>query len=255
MPPFVKRRKPALPGSIPDVLGMFHAEVRFYREIAPVVGVRVPFCYRAGDDDSGTLLELEDLSAWSPGADPVAAARLLGGMHRRWAGEAPERWPWLRPLGAGVDLVEQLFARTWPGLARRGGLPPQVASFGARMAEPGQVTAAERAIAGAGPLTLIHGDAQACNMRTGPGGEIALLDWEDVSAAPGLLDLAWLLTASAAPGQWDETIAAYGPSVHLDLVLPAVMVQGLFMLSDMPLGSPEAHAQSGRLGEAQRRLA
>jgi hypothetical protein len=255
VPPFVKRRKPALPGSIPDALGMFHAEVRFYREIAPVVGVRVPFCYRASDDDSGTLLELEDLSAWNPGADPVAAARLLGGMHRRWAGEAPERWPWLRPLGAGVDLVEQLFARTWPGLARRGGLPPQVASFGARMAEPGQVTAAERAIAGAGPLTLIHGDAQACNMRTGPGGEIALLDWEDVSAAPGLLDLAWLLTASAAPGQWNETIAAYGPSVHLDLVLPAVMVQGLFMLSDMPLGSPEAHAQSDRLGEALRRLA
>lgn len=50
-------------------------------------------------------------------------------------------------------------------------------------------------------------------------------------------------------------LAAYGPSLHLDLVLPAVMVQGLFTLSDMPLGSPEAHAQSGRLGEALQRLA
>jgi aminoglycoside phosphotransferase (APT) family kinase protein len=122
------------------------------------------------------------------------------------------------------------------------------------MAEPGQVTAAEQAVAGAGPLTLIHGDAQARNMRTGPGGEIALLDWEDVSAAPGILDLAWLLTASAAPGQWDETIAAYGSSAHLGLVLPAVMVQGLFMLSDMPPGSPDANAQSARLGEALQRL-
>jgi hypothetical protein len=91
-------------------------------------------------------------------------------------------------------------------------------------------------------------------MRTGPGGEIALLDWEDVSAAPGILDLAWLLTASVAPGRWAETLAAYGPSVHLDLVLPAVMVQGLFMVSDMPIGSPDARAQSGRLGEALRRL-
>jgi hypothetical protein len=75
VPPFVKRREPALPGSIPDVLGMFHAEVRFYREIAPVAGVRVPFCYRSGDDDRGTLLELEDLSAWwssySPGPGPA----------------------------------------------------------------------------------------------------------------------------------------------------------------------------------------
>ncbi len=254
MPPFVKRRKPATPGSIPAVLGMFHAEVRFYREIAPVAGVRVPSCYRAEDDDSGTLLELEDLSAWSPGADPAAAARLLGGMHRRWAGEAPERWPWLRPLGAGADLVEQLFARTWPDLARRGDFPPETAAFGGRMAEPGQVTAAERAIAGAGPLTLVHGDAQARNMRTSPNGEIALLDWEDVSAAPGILDLAWLLTASVAPDQWDETVAAYGPASHLDRVLPAVMVQGLFLLSDTPPGSPEAQAQSSRLTEALRRL-
>jgi hypothetical protein len=233
---------------------MFRAEVWFYREIAPVAGVRVPSCYRAEDDGNGTLLELEDLSAWSPGADPAAAARILSGMHRRWAGQAPERWPWLRPPGAGAGLVEQLFAGTWPGLARRGDLSPEAAAFGARMAEPGQVTAAERAIAGAGPLTLVHGDAQAGNMRTSPYGEIALLDWEDVSAAPGVLDLAWLLTASVAPGQWDETIAAYGPASHLDRVLPAVMVQGLFMLSDTPPGSPEAHAQSSRLNEALRRL-
>ena len=254
MPPFVKRRKPPAPGSVPDVLGMFHAEVRFYREIAPVVGVRVPECYRAQDDDSGTLLEIEDLSAWSPGADPAAAAGLLSGMHRRWLGEAPERWPWLRPLGAGVGLVEQLFTETWPGLAGRGDLPPAVASFGARMAGPGQVTAAEEAIAEAGPLTLVHGDAQAGNMRTSPDGEVALLDWEDVSAAPGVLDLAWLLTASVDPGRWDEVIAAYGPASGLDRVLPAVMVQGLLTMAGTPARSPEARAQASRLAEGCRRL-
>lgn len=254
MPPFVKRREPAPPGSIPDVLGIFRAEVRFYTQIAPVAGVRVPACYLAEDGDGGTLLELEDLSAWSIGADPCAAARLLSGMHRRWAGEAPARWPWLRPPGAGADLVEQLFARTWPDLARRGDLPAEVAAFGARMAERGQVTAAGRAIAGAGPLTLVHGDAHDRNMRTSPDGEIALLDWEDVSAAPGVLDLAWLLTASVAPGQWDETIAAYGPAGHLNRVLPAVMVQGLFMVSRTPPGSPEARSQSSRLTQALRHL-
>jgi hypothetical protein len=97
--------------------------------------------------------------------------------------------------------------------------------------------------------------AQACNMRTGPGEESTLLDREDVSAAPGILDLAWLLTASVALGGWDEAISTYGLSIHLGFALPAVMVQGLFVLSDMPLGSPEARAQSGRLGEALRRLA
>src|SRR6202034_2105809 len=126
VPPFVKRRTPPAPGSIPDVLGMFHAEVRFYREIAPVVGVR--------------------------------------------------------------------------------------------MAAPGQVNGAE-----ACPLTLVHGDAQARNMRTSPDGEVALLDWEDVSAAPGIVDLAWLLTASVDPGQWDAAIAAYGPASGLERVLPAIM--------------------------------
>jgi hypothetical protein len=79
-----------------------------------------------------------------------------------------------------------------------------------------------------------------------PGGRVA---------APGILDLAWLLTASVALGGWDEAISTYGLSIHLGLVLPAVMVQGLLMLSDMPLGSPEARAQSGRLAEALRRLA
>ncbi len=106
MPPFVKRRPPAAPGSIPAVLGMFTGEVRFYREIAPLLGVRVPACYTAEDTADGTLLVLEDLSAWTPGADPARAARVLSGMHHRWSGAGPVRWPWLRPIGAAIDLVE-----------------------------------------------------------------------------------------------------------------------------------------------------
>jgi hypothetical protein len=53
---------------------MFVAEVRSYREIASEVGVRVPACRSALVDESGTRLELEDLSAWEPGADLAAAA-------------------------------------------------------------------------------------------------------------------------------------------------------------------------------------
>lgn len=262
-PRHVKRRAVPPPGSIPEALGMFAAEVRFYREIAPAVGaagVRVPVCYLAEDSGDGTLLELEELSAWRLGADPAAAAALLGTMHRRWAGEAPARWPWLRPIGAAVDLVERLYARTWPGLAERGDLPPGLAAFGAGLV--GRVTEAEHAIAAAGPLTLVHGDAQARNMRTGPGGEVALLDWEDVSAAPGALDLGWLLTASTDPGRWDEVIAAYGRPEHgtgvmagpLAQVLPAVMVQGFLSMTDEPPGAPEASAWVSRLTEALRRV-
>ena len=193
---YVKRRGRPVPGSIPGVLDLFRAEVRFYREIAPVVGVRVPVCYQAEDTGDGTVLVLEDLSAWQPGADPVAAARLLAGMHRRWEGQVT-RWPWLRPAGAAADLVGRLFDRAWPQLVTRGGLTPSVVAAGERLA--GRVVDAESAVAAAGTLTLVHGDASVLNMRTGPGGEIVLVDWEDVSAAPGVLDLAWLLVSSVDP--------------------------------------------------------
>lgn len=252
MPPFVKRRAPAAPGSIPAVLGMFTGEVRFYREIASLLGVRVPACYTAEDTADGTLLVLEDLSGWAPGADPAAAARVLSGMHHRWSGAGPVRWPWLRPVGAAIDLVEELYGQTWPHLVQRGDLPRPVAAFSEALL--GRVIDAERAILDAGPLTIVHGDAQARNMRTGPAGEVALLDWEDVSAAPGLLDLAWLLTSSTDPDRWDEVIDAYGPAEGLHHVLPAVIVQGLLSLTGEPPGSPEARGWTARLDEACSRL-
>jgi hypothetical protein len=215
---YVKHRKPPAPGSITAALDSFRAEVRFYREIAPVLGVRVPRCYQTEDKSDGTTLVLEDLSAWRPGADPVAAARLLSGMHRRWAGRAPELWPWLRPVGAAADLVEELFDRVWPELASRPDLTAGVRWLGARLA--GRVAESEHDIGHLGPLTLVHGDASLRNMRTGPGGEVVLLDWEDVSAAPGVLDLAWLLLSSVQPARWDAVIAAYGAADPLSVVLP-----------------------------------
>jgi aminoglycoside phosphotransferase (APT) family kinase protein len=205
---------------------MFRSEVRFYREIAPTVGVRVPDCYRAEISDDGTLLVLEDLSSWQPGADPVAAAQVLAAMHARWTGRALARWPWLRPVGAAVDLVEALYDETWPQLTARQDLTPAVADLARKLL--GSVAASERATEGAGPLTLTHGDASMANMRTGPAAEIVLLDWEDVSASPGIVDLA--------------------------AVLPAVAVQGLFSLSDTPDGSAAAAEWIARLDAVTRYL-
>jgi hypothetical protein len=58
-PGYVKRRGRPAPGSIPEVLDIFRAEVRFYLQIAPVAGVRVPACYRA-DTPAGSA----EASAW-----------------------------------------------------------------------------------------------------------------------------------------------------------------------------------------------
>jgi hypothetical protein len=248
----VKRRHPPAAGTIPDVLQMFRAEVRFYREIAPVVGVRVPECCRSEDSDEGTLLVLEDLSAWRPGADPVAAAALLAQMHTRWEDQAHLRWPWLRRVGAASTLVANLYDHVWSDLALRPDLTAGVRAHGNRLA--GRVIDVESAVARAGPLTLVHGDASLRNMRTGPDGEIALLDWEDVSAVPAALDLAWLLVSSVDPEQWEDVIAAYGSAGGLADALPAVVIQGLLSLADAPEGSTDAQAWISRLTEAHRYL-
>lgn len=250
---YAKRRPRPVPGSIAAVLDIFGAEVRFYQQIAPAAGVRVPVCYQASQTSAGTVLVLEDLSDWRPGADPAAAAGVLAQMHRRWEGQADLRWPWLRRPGAAADLVEDLFSQTWPTLAVRGDLTPAVVALGARLL--GRVAEAERAAGRPGPMTLVHGDASLDNMRTGPGGEVALLDWEDVSAAPGVLDLAWLLVSSVDPARWREVITAYGPPVGLAAVLPAVTVQGLLSLADAPAGSTRATAWIRRIEAAASRLA
>ena len=183
--------------------------MRFYREIAPVVGVRVPACYRAEVDNDGTLLELEDLSTWRAGAAPDGVARVLFTMHQRWEGKAHRRWPWLRPVGAAADLVGDLFDRVWATeLVYRKALTPQLRSVGERLV--GHVVDVEREVAAGGPITLVHGDVSTQNLRTGPGDQIVLLDWEDVSAGPGALDVAWLLLSSIEPEQWGEVISAYG---------------------------------------------
>jgi Phosphotransferase enzyme family len=240
-----KQRGVPAPGTIPAALDMFRSEVRFYLEIAPAVGVRVPECHQAEVTGDGTLLILEDLSSWRPGADPVEAARVLAELHARWVGVAPLRWPWLRRIGAAVDLVESLYDRTWPALAARADLTPAVRSLAQKLI--GNVTASEYAISRAGPLTLLHGDASLANMRTSSSAEIALLDWEDVSAAPGIADLAWLLISSVEPSRWAEVIAGYGTSAGLTDVLPAVVVQGLFELSGTPDQSSEGAAWLARL--------
>jgi len=248
----VKRRGRPAPGSIAEALDIFSSEIRFYRQIAPEAGVRVPACYLAADQPDGTLLVLEDLSGWAPGAEPAAAARVLARMHARWSGRAALRWPWLRPVGAAAELVEDLYRKTWPDLARRDDLPPAVRQLGEKLV--GKVTESELAAGRAGPLTLAHGDASAANMRTNTTGEIALLDWEDVSAAPGIGDLAWLLVSSVEPGRWDEVTGAYGSADRLLDALPAAAVQGLLSLSGSADGSAEAAAWGERLAFAAARL-
>jgi len=221
---FTKRRDAAKPGSIPDVLQMFPREVRFYREVAPYVGVRTPACHLAEEHEGATYLELEDLSAWRLGAEPAVAARVLHDLHARWEGSAVERWPWLPRPDLG-NLVGELYEETWPSARERPELTAVVRELGDSLV--GRVAEVDQRAEASGPVTFTHGDASALNMRTSPEGEVALLDWEDYGAGPGIVDLAWHLVSSVAPAHWDAAIAAYGDSSGLADALPSAAVQGL----------------------------
>jgi hypothetical protein len=249
---YVKQRGRAAPGSIPERLESFSREVRFYQEVAAHVGVRVPACQLAEvGPDGGTRLELEDLSAWSPGAEPEAAAATLRGLHDSWQGSAVERWPWL-PRPYADDLVDELFSAAWPSLRERRDLSREARELGDRLV--GRVAEVERDAAAAGPTTLTHGDASTANMRTSPSGVVALLDWEDYGAGPGVADLAWHLVSSVEPRRWDAAIDAYGASGGLEQALPAAVVQALLSLSDDPDGDPAARRWVSGATEAARRL-
>ena len=221
---FTKRRDAATPGSIPDVLQMFPREVRFYREVAPYVGVRTPVCYLAEEHDGATHLELEDLSSWHLGAEPTVAARVLRDLHARWEGSAVERWPWLPRPDLGT-LVGEMYDEAWASARERPELTPAVRDLGESLV--GRVAEVDERAETSGPITFTHGDASALNMRTSPDGEVALLDWEDYGAGPGIVDLAWHLVSSVAPVDWDAAVTAYGESSGLADALPSAAVQGL----------------------------
>lgn len=247
---FTKRRDAADPGSIPDVLQMFPREVRFYREVAPYVGVRTPGCHLAEVHEGATHLELEDLSSWRPGADPDVAARTLRDLHDRWEGVAVERWPWL-PRADVSDLVGALYDEAWAAARDRPELTEAVRDLGDSLA--GHVAEVEERAEASGPVTFTHGDASALNMRTSPVGEVALLDWEDYGAGPGIVDLAWHLVSSVAPADWDVAIAAYGDSSGLADALPSAAVQGLLSFA-FETGHEDRGQWVHRLEEAARRL-
>src|SRR5262245_18102108 len=247
---FTKRREAARPGSIPDVLQMFHRDVRFYREVAPYVGVRTPACYIAEERDGATHLELEDLSSWRPGADPAVAARLLRDLHARWEGTVLDRWPWL-PRPDVSDLVGALDDETWAAARRRPELTDAVRDLGDQLV--GRIPEVERQAEESGPVTFTHGDASALNMRTAPDGEVALLDWEDYGAGPGIVDLAWHLVSSVAPDEWDAAIDAYGDTSVLTDALPPVAVQGLLSFA-FEEGHDDAREWVAGLDEVARRI-
>jgi hypothetical protein len=180
-------------------MGVYEAEVRFYRELAPTVGVRSPRLY-AGEVDPATgrfTLAIEDLAGFGTVGDMIAggtvaqASSALAALAQlqagRWCDPALRELPWL----ADLNRTRMLFAAVEPALE------PFLARFGPRL-EPEQIALLERTAPLAmgwaerflaGPAVVVHGDYRMDNLMFPPaGGAAAVLDWQVVRLGPPLVD-------------------------------------------------------------------
>ncbi len=246
---FVKSRTPPEPGSIPAMLGMFENEIRFDEELADSVTVRTPNCYRAELSEDGTLLELEDLSSWKAGADPVAAVRVLAELHQSFSAADLEAWPWLWRGDTAADAIGALFDTRWEGLRSAPAISERIRTVGDELV--GRVPNIEKREARHDSPTLIHGDASFLNMRTSASGELALLDWEDVRIGDGTYDVAWMLVSSVEPTQWNQTLSSYdAPLLSWTNAFESAVVQGLLTMSSPEISSAAALGWVSRLERA-----
>ncbi len=188
--------------------GTYEIEASFYRDLAPVLPVRTPYCHHAAHDpvtDAYVVL-LEDVAparqgdqmAGCPVADVAAAIDELVLLHGpRWGDETLTEMRWLhrnKPqqvegiiglITYAVDpfkehYTERLDADT-VGLVDR--LVPRLDAYLRERPRP---------------WTIVHGDFRADNLLFG-GERVVVVDWQTVGLGPGVSDLSYLLGASLTP--------------------------------------------------------
>ncbi len=193
---------------------LYLREVSFYRELAPTVAIHTPAAHAAIIDPATDdfVLILADLAPARQG-DQLAGCSLLdaqtalaeaAALHApRWGDPVLPTIDWLavRPaaLGAMVDTmlpaIIALFRERFAGM-----LAPE------HLAMVDQLPAAIAAMRGNvdAPITVQHADFRLDNMMFDVGGgarPMATLDWQTVTAGPGLTDVAYFLSAGISPAE------------------------------------------------------
>ena len=162
-------------------------------------------------DGDTTVIVMEDLGenvfTWkshlSTDETDWVVARVAA-MHRRYVGSPPDEVvpldevltlfaPWrIRGLAEEGNELAGLACRGWEIFTRT--VPADVAGpVLVLLEDPTPLAAA----LGAGPVTLTHGDLATVNMAR-DGDSLVLLDWALATAAPGALDIAWLLAGCSS---------------------------------------------------------
>ncbi len=189
-------------------LGMYEAEVRFYRELAPHTPTGLPHVHLSeivpGTADFVIVMEdLSDLTfvdqATGMSADQAqAAVEAIADVHAAWWGKVMvDELDWI-PVSAGprIEMVAELLPQVGPVFLERFGdrLGPEAAAHAEWFIA--NVLPCFRTLAGTAETTLIHSDYRVENIMFGHAGDAVIIDWQGMARGVGTYDLAYTLSGS-----------------------------------------------------------
>ncbi|MBW3539335.1 MAG: ecdysteroid 22-kinase family protein [Planctomycetes bacterium] len=192
-------------------------EARFYQQVAPHAGIRVPRCYYSACEADGTgfVLLLEDLSHGRFGdvaagwrvADAERAIDRLADLHAAWW-ESPRlaRYEWLPTYATNsAEQLGRLVERRKEFLRRYGTIAAGEAQDLTRRLGPQHEPLLNR-LQGP-PETLLHVDAHLDNVVFVPaedGDEAVFFDWQGVRRGLCVVDLALFVNCTAPDQRRDH---------------------------------------------------
>lgn len=187
----------------------YEREIRFYRELASRITVRVPRCYASymDVDADDYLIFLEDFGALPMGDDAAGcspaqaetAVRTIAGLHAAWWNSRElEALDWVPMSNAPVHQMAEP--------AYQGSLPIFLDSFGDALTPRMRLVSEELAkhvvdllnILAEPPITVAHGDYRLDNLFF-RGADVAAIDWQIAFRGNGVFDVAYFLGGCLDP--------------------------------------------------------
>jgi hypothetical protein len=203
----------------------YRIEVRFYRELAPSLRIRVPRCYLAalGDDATTFTLVLEDMAPAEQG-DQVAgctpaqardAAVNAAGLHGpRWCDPTLHDLDWvLRGSREMVEATAGFVREATEAFLRAYELESKASAILSRFAD----RFVDWVLGRPSPFSLVHNDYRLDNLLFAPPAAdapaVTTVDWQSLTVGLPLRDVAYLvstgLATEARRAHEREIVAAY----------------------------------------------
>lgn len=187
----------------------YEREVRFYLDIAPTVGIRVPHCHHGEWDpsDHDFVLVLEDMSPAEQGNQVTGcsvehaeiAVTELARLHGpRWDDPTLHDVDWLTRRTGPDDVVQLtgLWSMVFPGFLAT--YAPHLATDERELIETFGPLLGQWMEGRTGPLAVTHGDYRLDNLLFGTsagGPPVTAVDWQTPGHGPPISDVAYFLGA------------------------------------------------------------